>query len=130
MSGRGTIRERPCQTLPVDSVPMGDIEPGAECYHLSMRQLISRIDDRLHARLKERARDEGRSMNSLVTELIERGLEGTDARARLKARLRAEGRLVEPPRPKRVPTWEEVVAAGKGVGTAVSDALREDRAKR
>jgi antitoxin FitA len=32
-----------------------------------MRQLIARIDDDLHRRLKERAAREGRSLNDLVT---------------------------------------------------------------
>ncbi len=95
-----------------------------------MRQLIARIDDALHARLKARARDEGRSMNALVTELLEAGVADARPAARLKARLRAKGLLVEPPPPERVPTKEEALEAGRGWGSAVSDALAADRAGR
>ncbi len=95
-----------------------------------MRQLIARIDDALHARLKARAREEGRSMNALVSELLEAGVADARPAAQLKARLRAKGLLVEPPRPKRVPTWEEVIEAGRGWGSAVSEELRADRDSR
>ena len=95
-----------------------------------MRQLITRIDDLLHARLKERARAERRSVNALVTELLEAGVGVEDRRRALRERLRAEGRLVEPPRPENVLTLDEVLALGEGSGTAVSEALEADRAGR
>lgn len=70
-------------------------------------------------------------MNNLVAEILEHGVAGNDATARLRARLRAEGRLVEPPPPKgRVPTREEALEAARGWGSAVSEALEEDRAGR
>ncbi len=50
-----------------------------------VRQLIARIDDELHARLKERAGAEHRSLNSLVRELLERGVAQDDARAQLRS---------------------------------------------
>jgi len=95
-----------------------------------VRQLITRIDDLLHARLKERARAEGRSVNALVTELLEAGVGVDDRRRAFRERLRAEGRLVEPPRPENVLTLDEVLALSKGSGTAVSEALEADRAAR
>lgn len=66
-------------------------------------------------------------MNAVVVSILAAALEGQDARTLLRARLRAEGRLYEPPRPRRVPTWEEVLEAGRGAGTAVSEALEAER---
>ena len=95
-----------------------------------MRQLIARIDDDLHARLKERAKEEGTSVNALVKNLLERGLAMSPA-DRLRERLRAMGKLVEPPPPEGpVPTVEEALEAGRGWGTSVSEALEDDRAGR
>jgi plasmid stability protein len=96
-----------------------------------VRQLITRIDDDLHARLKARAAEERRSLNSVVTELLEQGLAADDPRARLRARLKAEGRLVEPPPPKGpVPSRDEVIASTRGAWRAVSEALEADRNRR
>lgn len=96
-----------------------------------MKQLIARIDDRLHARLKERARIEGRSMNALVVEALEEAAPELSPREQLRARLRAAGRLVEPPRPTRpVLSREEAIALTRGLGTAASEALERDRGPR
>ncbi|MGH2934160.1 MAG: FitA-like ribbon-helix-helix domain-containing protein [Gaiellaceae bacterium] len=93
-----------------------------------MRQLIARIDDDLHARLKERAAAEHRSVNSLVTELLENGVSKTEARRRWRARLEAEGRVFVPPQPKGpVLSHDELAEVTRGWGTAVSDALQAMR---
>jgi antitoxin FitA len=93
-----------------------------------MRQLITRIDDGLHARLKERAAAEGRSVNALVTEVLEHAVAPQPARRTLRERLRAEGRLYVPPQPKGpVPSRDGVIEMLRGSGTAVSEALRADR---
>jgi hypothetical protein len=95
-----------------------------------MRQLIARIDDDLHTRLKERAGSERRSLNSLVSELLEEGVAKDDAHAQLRKRADALGLLYVPPRPKRTPPSRDAVIAGtRGAGPAVSDALAEDRAR-
>src|SRR5690242_4509077 len=65
----------------------------------SMRQLIARVDDDLHARLRERAAHEGRSVNTLVNEILAAAVAGGDRRTALRMRARATGRLVLPPRP-------------------------------
>ena len=96
-----------------------------------MRQLITRIDDELHARLKTQAAAEGRSVNSLVRDLLERELPVQDRRAALRARMKALGVLAEfPPskRPRR--SRDEVIALTRGWGTAVSEALDEGREPR
>lgn len=93
-----------------------------------MRQLITRIGDDLHVRLKARAEAEHRSVNSLVTELLENGVPQADAHRRWRARLEAEGRVVIP-----TPKWpapasrDEAIAATRGWGTSVSEALEADR---
>lgn len=95
-----------------------------------MRQLIARVDDDLHARLKARARAEGRSLNSLVTEVLAAAVERDDKRARLRARLKADGLLVEVPMPTDVPSEEEAAAIWRRLGHAVIEALEADRAAR
>jgi plasmid stability protein len=93
-----------------------------------VRQLITRIDDDLHARLKMRAAAEGRSVNSLVTELLESGVSRAEAHKRWRARLEAEGRVYVPPQPAGpVPSRDEVIDATRGWGTAVSEALQAER---
>lgn len=97
----------------------------------AVKQLIARVDDRLHARLKERARFEGRSMNALVVEALEEAAPELSPRERFRERLRAAGRLYEPPEPPR-PTIsrEEAIARTRGAGRAVLDALDADRGPR
>ena len=96
-----------------------------------MRQLITRIDDDLHRRLKERARNEGRSMNTLVSEILEHAVPDESPRERLRRRLRAEGRLTEIPVPDNPPSRDEVIAMLRGdAGRAFLEALEEDRKKR
>jgi antitoxin FitA len=97
-----------------------------------VRQLLARIDERLHRRLKERAAVQRRSMNALVTDLLERGLDAEDPRARLRARMRELGLLVELPRPRgRIPSHEEVRDMLRGdAGQALIEALEEARAER
>jgi antitoxin FitA len=96
-----------------------------------VRQLIARIDDDLHARLKERAATERRSLNSLVTEALERAAGPEDARSRLRAKLRAEGKLYVPPRSKgTVASREEVIEALRGIGPGIVDELIADREDR
>lgn len=95
-----------------------------------MRQLITRIDDGLHARLKARAREEGRSVNSLVTELLLAGLAGSDEEAGVRARLRGSGLRVVPRLAGRPSSRDEAIRATRGAGRAASEALAAERASR
>ena len=95
----------------------------------SVRQLITRIDDELHRRLRLRAAADGRSMNEVVVDAIRRAVDAND-RVALEARLLAAGWRVVPPRPDVVPSSREVKAAVRGTGKAVSEALRRERAAR
>lgn len=99
-----------------------------ECYHGLVRQLITRIDDDLHARLKEKAKAEGRSMNAIVTEALGEAVGNPSEREEFFGRLERMGwTIVRPARPVDAPTDEELEELGRGVGTAVSEALQEDR---
>lgn len=93
-----------------------------------MRQLITRIDDDLHARVKAAAQAAGRSVNALVVEALERAT-GTPVapRAALRERARDAGLLVMPPVAGRVDPREHVIASTRGAGTAVGDALAAER---
>lgn len=94
-----------------------------------MKQLISRIDDDLHRRLKERAMKEGRPVNDLVIEVLERAVD--DDVASLRRRLDRAGLRVIPRRqPGPPPSMESVLRANRGTGTSVSDALGRERAAR
>jgi antitoxin FitA len=94
-----------------------------------MRQLIARIDDELHDRLKARAAAERRSLNSLVQELLVQGLPA-DERERVRARAETSGLRVVPRRERRPPSREAAIAATRGAGRAASEALAAERARR
>lgn len=95
-----------------------------------MRQLIARVDDTLHARLKARAAAEGRSLNALVTELLGNGVAAKDERSAIRARLEALG-LVTSRRPsRRPPSRDAAIALTRGAGRIASAALAAERARR
>lgn len=88
-----------------------------------MKQLITRIDDDLHAKVKAKAAAEGRSVNDLVTGLLEAAVQQDETREEWHRRMIAEGKLIafEPEGP--VPSREELAERSRGWGTAVSEAL-------
>jgi len=100
-----------------------------KCYHGCVRQLITRLDDDLHARLRERAAAEGRSVNALVVEILAAAVAPGNRRERLRRRAKAAGWLVVPLRPDRTPSWQAVEKATRGAGTSVSEALETERAR-
>lgn len=92
-----------------------------------MRQLITRIDDDLHRRLKRRAAAQGRSINAVVSDLIRSAVDAPDQRELVRGRLRALGRLANIPRPRKLVSRDAAIALTRGAGTAASRALAEDR---
>lgn len=98
-----------------------------------MRQLIARIDDDLHRRLKERAAREGRPLNDLVTEVLAAAVD--DEAASFRRRLDRSGLRVLPaaspvPDPRVDPDREACEPDGEedpGAGDAVLAALRAER---
>lgn len=95
-----------------------------------MRQIITRVEDKMHARLKAKAAAEGRSLNKLITEALEAVLESGDGRAMLWTRLAADGKRVVPPRPVRVPTAATIDRITRGAGTSAGEALAAERSAR
>ncbi|MGH2682400.1 MAG: FitA-like ribbon-helix-helix domain-containing protein [Actinomycetota bacterium] len=92
-----------------------------------MRQLLTRINDRLHRRLKARAAAEGRSVNALVTELLSTAVSGSDERARVHSRVEATGLQMIPRPRRRPPSRDAAIAATRGVGRSASEALAAER---
>jgi plasmid stability protein len=95
-----------------------------------VRQVITRVEDELHARLKVAAAARGVSVNAFVVDALTAAVGGTDARGTVRRRAEAAGKRVVPPAPEETPSWDDVVAAGARVDSAVSDALTEERAGR
>ena len=95
-----------------------------------VRQLIARIEDELHERLKLRAAAEHRSLNSLVRELLERGVPPADPRTLVRERAAAAGLLVVPTPEPGAPSREAAIASTRGTGQAASEALAHERARR
>lgn len=100
------------------------------CYHREMRQLITRIDERLHGDLKSRAAAEGRSVNALVTHLLSAGLAAADERTAVRSRADAAGLRVLPRQGRRPPSRRAAISGTRGFGRAASGALAEERARR
>lgn len=95
-----------------------------------MRQVITRVEDDLHTRLKEQAAARGLSVNAFVVEVLTAAVGQLDRREVLRRRAEAAGRLVVPPPPSRVPSRKQALVAGRGAGHAVSEALAADRTER
>lgn len=97
---------------------------------LGMKQLITRIDEDLHRRLKTQAAAEGRSLNALVTEVLEAAVAPRSGRERLRERARIAGLLEEPSAPGAPPSMEEILAMTRGAGEVFTEALADIRGPR
>ena len=93
-----------------------------------MKQLISRLPDDLHARLKAKAADEGRSMNEIVTQALREAVGAASESERVDARMERlglhdwPGEVATP-----VPYLDDVLRRNEGSGTAVSEQLERSR---
>jgi plasmid stability protein len=95
-----------------------------------MKQMITRLDDELHARIKAQADAEGRSVNELVVQVLSRALGNASSRDGVRERARATGRLVVPEPPAETVSRDEAIRSTRGLGNAVSTALEEERSWR
>ena len=109
--------------------------PIKRCYQIyntdsigRVKQLITRLDDELHARLKARAAEEGRSLNDLIVEALSALVSKPLTRSEFREQLRRTGRLVEFNDVVR-PDPKIVRAAWASGGRAVIEALEAERAK-
>jgi hypothetical protein len=95
-----------------------------------VRQVITQVEDGLHARLKEAAAARGMSVNAFVVDALAMAVGDATKRDVVRRRAEATGRRVVPPVPEETPRWDEVEAAGAEAGTGVSEALTDERAGR
>lgn len=95
-----------------------------------MKQLITRIDAQLHHKLANLARREGRSVNSLVTEVLTQAVNEESHRADASYRLKARKRRIVPPQPARPPSMRRVRALTRGSGRWVGEELLKQRSSR
>ena len=70
------------------------------------------------------------SVNAFVVDALTVAVGMSTARENVRRRAEATGKRVVPPAPDETPTWDEVVAVGAEAGTAVSEALAAERARR
>jgi plasmid stability protein len=94
-----------------------------------MRQLIARIDDELHRRLKQQAAAEGRSLNALVEEFLQAGIAARDERELVRRRADMLG-LGVTSRRRRAPSRDAAIASTRGLGRVASRALDAERRRR
>lgn len=96
-----------------------------------MAQLLARIPDDLHRRLKQRAAAEQRTLNDVVTEALRSAADELSPRELIRRQLQVRGRLatsVEPPPSGPPPTDEEILESlGPGGGKAILDELDAER---
>lgn len=92
---------------------------------LVVKQLIARIDDDLHRRLKERAAEQDRSLNDLVTSVLAAAVE--DDAESVRRRIDRSGLRVLPPRPAAARHRHDVIGSQRGLGNPLGDALASER---
>jgi hypothetical protein len=103
---------------------------------MSMKQLLLRVPEDLHRRIRARAAREGRSMNAVAGTMLDAA---TDAdlsapptpQERLRARARALGMLSEvPARPVSKAERDRIIASTRGIGKVLDRIIAEDREDR
>jgi plasmid stability protein len=94
---------------------------------VDVKQMITRLDDELHARLKAKALAEGRSVNDLVTEVLKAAVNPPESAQEWHQRLVAEGKLIAFKSEGEAPGHDEIEHLSRGWGTAVSEALDRTR---
>lgn len=95
-----------------------------------MKQLLLRVPDDVHRRLTARAVRDGRSVNSLATEILDAAADTDegDRRDRLRARAVATGVLREPVAPHvGRAARSRILASTRGMGQVVDRILADDR---
>ena len=100
---------------------------------MQVRQLLTRVDDDLHERLKQVAEQSGQSVNAWVTGLLRQAVDdASPPRERLRRRLEREGRLAQgsaEAREREVPSRQDALQASEGLRDEVLAALDHDRSR-
>jgi len=95
-----------------------------------MKQLLLRVPDDVHRRLAARAAREGRSVNSVATEILDVAGDADegDRRARLRARAATLGVLrAETAEPVSADRRADIIASTRGTGPVVDRLLADER---
>jgi plasmid stability protein len=95
-----------------------------------MKQLLLRVPDDVHRRLAARAARDGRSVNSVATEILDAAADADegDRQARLRARAAALGVLREvPAEPVSPARRRRVIASTRGTGPILDRLLAAER---
>ncbi len=95
-----------------------------------MKQLLLRVPDELHRRLTARAARDGRSVNSVATEILDAAVDADegDRRERLRARAATLGILrAMPAKPVTAAQRRRVIASTRGTGPVLDQLLAEER---
>ncbi len=88
-----------------------------------MRQLITRVDDRLLEDVKAKARAEGVSVNRFVNRLLAQATQSMGRRREIERRIAEAGLTVQVTPTQPPPTHEEVWAMTRGMGPLGDEAL-------
>ncbi len=91
-----------------------------------MKQLIARIDEDLHARLKRQAASEGRSLNAVVTEALEGAAPAKETPQQwMRRRAHERGvRIIEPTEPPADPEEiQRIRESTRGLGPFIDEYL-------
>jgi plasmid stability protein len=95
-----------------------------------MRQLLLRVPDEVHRRLTARAARDGRSVNSVATEILDAAADADegDRRARLRARAVTLGIVqATPAKPVTSAQRRRIIASTRGTGAVVDQLLTDER---
>ena len=95
-----------------------------------MKQLLLRVPDEVHRRLTARAARDGRSVNSVATEILDAAADADegDRRERLRARAATLGILrATPAKPVTAARHRRVIASTRGIGPVLDQLLAEER---
>lgn len=95
-----------------------------------MRQLITRLDDDLHALVKERARGAGTSVNAYVVGVLREAVSREEGKSRLRERLQRAGQLVVPAAGGPPPGRDAVIEQLQGAADVVIEAIEAGRTPR
>ena len=98
-----------------------------------MKQLLLRVPDDVHRRLAARAARDGRSVNSVATEILDAAVDADegDRRARLRATAAATGLLRSlPAKPVTAARRRRIIASTKGTGPILDRLVAEERDRR
>lgn len=95
-----------------------------------VKQLLLRVPEQLHQRLKARAAREGRSVNALATEILDATADADqgDRQTRLRAAASAAGHVRARPAPPVDPNRRVlIIASTRGLGPMVDRLIADER---